>query len=79
MSKEFFSEIVVVFVRKWSYTTSNIVKNTENLGKEREKLLKKVIRNFGHESGIFFRKKCHSFRLGNLEKERENPKNLVND
>jgi len=30
--KEFFSEIVVIFVRKGSYTTFNIV----NLGKERE-------------------------------------------
>ena len=34
--KEFFSEIVVVLVRKGSYTTLNIVKDTENLGKERE-------------------------------------------
>ena len=34
--KEFFSEIVVVLVRKGSYTTFNIVKETENLGKERE-------------------------------------------
>src|SRR6218665_2253987 len=34
--KEFFSEIVVVLVRKGSYTTYNIVKDTEDLGKERE-------------------------------------------
>ena len=34
--KEFFSEIVVLLVRKGSYTTLNIVKDTENLGKERE-------------------------------------------
>ena len=33
---EFFSEIVVVLVRKGSYTTSNIVKDTENQVKERE-------------------------------------------
>jgi len=33
--KEFFSEIVVVLVRKGSYTTFNIVKDTENLGDER--------------------------------------------
>jgi len=31
-----FSEIVVVLVRKGSYTTLNIVKDTENLGKERQ-------------------------------------------
>ena len=35
--KEFFSEIVVVLVRKGSYTTFNIVKNTDNLGKENPK------------------------------------------
>jgi len=34
--KEFFSEIVVVLVRKGSYTTFNIVKDTENLRKERK-------------------------------------------
>ena len=34
--KEFFSEIVVVLVRKGSYMTFNIVNDTENLGKERE-------------------------------------------
>src|SRR6218665_632354 len=61
--KEFFSEIVVVLVRKGSYTTLNIVKDTENLGKERGKIRKtwsmskkKVIRNFGCENENFFRK-----------------------
>jgi len=34
--KEFFSETVVVLVRKGSYVTLNIVKDTENLVKERE-------------------------------------------
>ena len=34
--KEFFSEIVVVLVRKGSYTTLNIVKDMENLVEERE-------------------------------------------
>jgi len=34
--KKFFSEIVVVLVRKGSYTSLNIVKDTENLVKERE-------------------------------------------
>jgi len=34
--KEFFSEIAVVIVRKGSYTTLNIVKDTENMRKERE-------------------------------------------
>ena len=34
--KEFFSEIVIVLVKKGSYTTLKIVKDTENLGKERE-------------------------------------------
>jgi len=34
--KEFFSEIVAVLVRKGSYTTLNIVNDTENLGKETE-------------------------------------------
>ena len=34
--KELFSEIVVVLVRKGSYETFNIVKDTKNLGKERE-------------------------------------------
>ena len=34
--KEFFSEIVVVLVRKGLYTKLNIVKDMENLGKERE-------------------------------------------
>jgi len=33
---EFFSEIVVFLVRKGSHTTLNLVKDTENLGKERE-------------------------------------------
>jgi len=36
--KEFFFEIVIVLVRKGSYRTSNIVKDTENLksGKKRK-------------------------------------------
>ena len=38
MTKEFCSEVVVVLVRKGAYTTLNIVKDTENLGKERENL-----------------------------------------
>jgi len=35
--KEFFSEIVVVLMRKGSYTILNIVKDRENLVKERKK------------------------------------------
>ena len=38
--------------------TSNIVKDTENLGKEREN--PKNLVNFGRENGNFFRKKRHS-------------------
>ena len=34
--KEFFSEIVVVLLRKGSHTTLNTAKYTENLGKDRE-------------------------------------------
>jgi len=57
--KEFFSEIVVLVVRKGSYMTLNIVKDRENLGKGRKNLknlvndFKKVIRNFGRENGNF--------------------------
>src|SRR6218665_3297035 len=58
--KKFFSETVVVLVRKGSYTTLNdIVKVTENLGTKRENPKNLVIRNFGRENGNFFLKKPH--------------------
>ena len=38
--KEFFSEIVVVLARKGSYTTFNIVKDTENPGTKKGKIRK---------------------------------------
>jgi len=37
VTKELFLEIMVVLVRKGSYTTLNIVKDTKNLGKEKGK------------------------------------------
>src|SRR6218665_1286514 len=79
--KEFFSEIVVVLVRKGSYTTLNIVKDMENLVEEREnpKNLvndqKKVIRNFGRENENFSPKRT-SFRNIGLRKIFPSPPKL---
>src|SRR6218665_648534 len=67
--KKFFSETVVVLVRKGSYTTLNdIVKVTENLGTKRENPKNLVIRNFGRENGHFFLKKTSSRNLGPRKK-----------
>ena len=57
--KEFFSEIVVVHVRKGSYTTLNIVKDMENPGKGREILKTWSMTKKGHQK--FWPGKCTFF------------------
>ena len=64
--KEFFSEIVVVLVRKGSFKTFNIVrygKSGERKGKSEKPcqwLKKGHEKNFGRDNGNFLRKKRHS-------------------
>src|SRR6218665_396808 len=70
--KEFFSEIVVVHVRKGSYTTLNIVKDMENPGKGREILKTWSMTKKGHQK--FWPGKCTFFSEKNVIQKSWSPK-----